>query len=48
MKKFKTTVLLLVLAAFLSVSLFSCYGNFTLTRKLYEWKVRWVTNTSTT
>lgn len=37
MKKFKTTVLLLVLAAFLSVSLFSCYGNFTLTRKLYEW-----------
>ena len=37
MKKFKTTVLLLVLAAFLSVSLFSCYGNFTLTRKLYQW-----------
>lgn len=37
MKKFKTMVLLLVLTAFLSVSMFSCYGNFSLTRKLYEW-----------
>lgn len=37
MKKFKTLVLLTVLTAFLAVSLFGCYGNFTLTRKLYQW-----------
>lgn len=37
MKKFKTFVLLAVLTSFLAVSLFGCYGNFTLTRKLYTW-----------
>ncbi|MBW6514274.1 MAG: DUF3332 domain-containing protein [Candidatus Syntrophosphaera sp.] len=37
MKKVKKVVLMFVLASFLLASLFSCYGNFSLTRKLYEW-----------
>jgi hypothetical protein len=37
MKKFKTFILLTVLASFLMVSMFGCYGNFSLTRKLYTW-----------
>jgi len=37
MKKFKKAVIMCVLASFLLVSLFSCYGNFSLTRKLYTW-----------
>ncbi len=37
MTKFKTAILLTVLSIFLMVSLFGCYGNFALTRKLYTW-----------
>lgn len=37
MKKFKKAILLFVMASFLLVSMFSCYGNFALTRKLYAW-----------
>lgn len=37
MKKFRTVIILSMLSIFLMVSMFGCYGNFTLTRKLYEW-----------
>ena len=37
MKKFMKPVLMVVLSAFLLVSMFSCYGNFALTRMVYEW-----------
>lgn len=37
MKKFTKPILLAMLAILLMVSTFGCYGNFALTRKLYQW-----------
>lgn len=37
MKKAYKLISILVIASFLSTSLTSCYGNFTLTKKLYNW-----------
>lgn len=37
MKKFTKPILMATLSIFLMVSLFACYGNFALTRKLYQW-----------
>lgn len=37
MKKFRTALILSLLSIFLMVSMFGCYGNFALTRKLYQW-----------
>ncbi len=37
MKKFTKPILVIVLSMVLIVSMFGCFGNFALTRKLYQW-----------
>ncbi len=37
MNRFSKLILMAALASFLMVSMFGCYGNFALTRKVYDW-----------